>query len=65
MGYLLLVDEESMNSLRECYDWSSLENGVLVDVGGGAGHVSIFLAKVPSATDNALAFSLLTCLAFP
>ncbi|KAL6788100.1 S-adenosyl-L-methionine-dependent methyltransferase [Trichoderma camerunense] len=38
-------DEESMNSLRECYDWSSLENGVLVDVGGGAGHVSIFLAK--------------------
>ncbi|QYS97966.1 Methyltransf_2 domain-containing protein [Trichoderma simmonsii] len=39
------VDEESMNSLRECYDWSSLENGVLVDVGGGAGHVSIFLAK--------------------
>lgn len=35
-----------MTSLCESYDWNSLGNGTLVDVGGGVGHVSIFLAKV-------------------
>ncbi|KAL5364130.1 S-adenosyl-L-methionine-dependent methyltransferase [Aspergillus floccosus] len=38
-------DAESMESLRDCYDWGAFENGTIVDVGGGAGHVSLFLAK--------------------
>ncbi|KAI1917587.1 hypothetical protein LOZ52_000751 [Ophidiomyces ophidiicola] len=39
------LDEESMISLRECYDWAAMGSGKIVDVGGGAGHVSKLLSQ--------------------
>jgi hypothetical protein len=40
------VDDESMDSLRDSYPWAELGNSTIIDVAGGGGHVSMFLAKV-------------------
>jgi ribosomal protein L11 methylase PrmA len=32
--------------MRDSYQWESLKDGTVVDVGGGSGHVSMALAKV-------------------
>jgi hypothetical protein len=40
------VDDESMDSLRDSYPWAKLGNSTIIDVAGGGGHVSMFLAKV-------------------
>ncbi|RHZ55545.1 uncharacterized protein CDV56_104156 [Aspergillus thermomutatus] len=39
------LDDESLISLRDCYNWAAFAGGKIVDVGGGMGHVSIFLAN--------------------
>ncbi|KAH8723052.1 S-adenosyl-L-methionine-dependent methyltransferase [Phaeosphaeriaceae sp. PMI808] len=38
-------DEESINSLRYSYPWATLGNAKIIDIAGGGGHVSMFLAK--------------------
>lgn len=38
--------DNSVNVLRNGFDWASLQNKKVVDVGGGNGHISIDLAKV-------------------
>jgi hypothetical protein len=44
--------------MRDNYDWASLQNSKIVDVGGGNGHVSIDLARVcPSHLYTIHAFS--------
>lgn len=35
-----------MNALRDLYDWESLGDGLVVDVGGADGAVSLLLAEV-------------------
>lgn len=42
------VDEDSLVDLRGSYPWEQFQGGTVVDVGGGTGHVSRFLAKVPN-----------------
>jgi ubiquinone/menaquinone biosynthesis C-methylase UbiE len=44
--FLWLVDKESLVDLQNCYPWDQFAGGTIVDVGGGTGHVSRFLAKV-------------------
>jgi hypothetical protein len=44
--FLWLVDKESLVDLQNCYPWAQFAGGTVVDVGGGTGHVSRFLAKV-------------------
>lgn len=44
--FLLLVDKESLVDLQKSYPWAQFQGGTVVDVGGGTGHVSRFLAKV-------------------
>ncbi|GIK07514.1 hypothetical protein Aspvir_003180 [Aspergillus viridinutans] len=39
------LEDEGLISLRDCYNWAALAGGKIVDVGGGMGHVSIFLAN--------------------
>ena len=38
--------DNSVNVLQNGFDWASLQNKKVVDVGGGNGHISIDLAKV-------------------
>lgn len=38
--------DNSVNVLRNGFDWESLQNKKVVDIGGGNGHISIDLAKV-------------------
>ncbi|MCJ1377214.1 hypothetical protein MMC17_000306 [Xylographa soralifera] len=37
--------DRQFSELRDGYPWASLGDGKVVDVGGGSGHVSIYLAK--------------------
>ncbi|KAF2093822.1 S-adenosyl-L-methionine-dependent methyltransferase [Rhizodiscina lignyota] len=38
-------EKYSPRYLGECYDWSALESGKVVDIGGSSGHCSIVIAK--------------------
>lgn len=38
--------ERGMSDLVDSFPWASLKDGKVVDIGGGSGHISIFLAKV-------------------
>jgi hypothetical protein len=42
----LIAVNNSFNVLRNNYDWNSIANKKVVDIGGGNGHVSINLARV-------------------
>jgi len=45
------LDKESLVDLQNCYPWAQFAGGTVVDVGGGTGHVSRFLAKdLPSVS---------------
>ena len=37
-----------ISELRDKFDWATLKQGKIVDVGGGNGHVSLALAQVSS-----------------
>jgi hypothetical protein len=57
----LIAVDNSFKVLRDNYDWTSVANKKVVDIGGGNGHVSIDLARVrgrssslPGLTDNTL-----------
>ncbi|KAF3396440.1 Sterigmatocystin 8-O-methyltransferase [Penicillium rolfsii] len=39
------LDKDSLVDLRNSYPWAQFQGGTVVDVGGGTGHVSRFLAK--------------------
>ncbi|KAJ5427427.1 hypothetical protein N7491_007869 [Penicillium cf. griseofulvum] len=39
------LERDALLSLRDAYPWSKFAGGTIVDVGGGMGHVSIFLAE--------------------
>ena len=43
---ICLTVDRQISELRECFPWDSLKNRTVVDVGGGSGHVSIYLASV-------------------
>lgn len=38
--------EDQFSDLKESYAWENINEGGLVDIGGGRGHVSIALARV-------------------
>ena len=38
--------DRQFSELRDGFPWQRFNNGKIVDVGGGSGHVSIYLAKV-------------------
>lgn len=40
------IVNRQISELRDKFDWPSLRNGKVVDIGGGSGHVSIELARV-------------------
>ena len=42
----LVAVDDNFAILRDKFDWLSLQNTKIVDVGGGNGHVSIDLAHV-------------------
>lgn len=42
----LITVDNSFKVLRGNFDWDSLANKKIVDIGGGNGHVSIDLARV-------------------
>lgn len=48
MQSLYIVDRQ-FSELRDGYPWQNFGKGKIVDVGGGSGHVSIYLAKVCTA----------------
>lgn len=41
-----MIVNRQISELRDKFDWPSLRNGKVVDIGGGSGHVSIELARV-------------------
>jgi hypothetical protein len=42
--------DRDVTALRDMYDWQSVGDGTVVDVGGADGSVSLILAKVSCST---------------
>lgn len=47
--------DRGVNALRDMYDWASVRDGPVVDVGGADGAVSLLLAQV-SQGDSHISF---------
>ena len=49
---LCLIATRQISELRDDFNWSSLQKGKVIDIGGGSGHVSMELARVSFADES-------------
>jgi hypothetical protein len=46
------VVDRQLSELRDEYPWAALGKGKVVDIGGGSGHISLYLARVSFLAEN-------------